>query len=542
MRLISNMFDVRITKLTLENFRSIKHASIAFPNSDYEAVLNNSPSILGIYGQNGSGKTSVIMALNLIKRVMSGEQLTREDEKTIRLGTEKSSFEVSFLLTVSLVESEGKEIKPDTALMVEAYYNFDVVKLNPTDAKESFAGLAIENEVVKFRLSTPEGKVVVAKQAWFDTRKTQSDDMGIAFGSKQKYMILLNDDKANMAKAVELKKKASQMGASFLFMKEFQELLEPFVKDMESEQFLKKATEEFFSHDTLSDLIDSSENSTDELSDEEAEKLFYGTVFSMPMLALRSLRWFSIECFHVIGTSTTGLVYGGNIPLVMIRKNRVDDKYTPYRINLQRDTINCVPKEVFPRVKNTIKQIGIVLSKVVPGLTIEVQEVQPDSNTFFVPYPNSIAIELFSCRNGTKMPLGMESDGIKKIVSIMILLIAAYNDPSVTVVIDEIDAGIFEYLLGEILKVLSESACGQIVFTAHNLRPLEVLPSKFVLFTTTNPEKNFIRIPNRGNSNLRDTYFRQIILGGIEEQVYNPTDRFEIDLAFYRAGHVGEEG
>ena len=32
-----------------------------------------------------------------------------------------------------------------------------------------------------------------------------------------------------------------------------------------------------------------------------------------------------------------------------------------------------------------------------------------------------------------------------------------YNNPSVCVVIDELDAGVFEYLLGEILQIISEN-------------------------------------------------------------------------------------
>lgn len=35
-----------------------------------------------------------------------------------------------------------------------------------------------------------------------------------------------------------------------------------------------------------------------------------------------------------------------------------------------------------------------------------------------------------------------------------------YNNPSITVVIDELDSGIFEYLLGEILKIISEKGQG----------------------------------------------------------------------------------
>ena len=109
-----------------------------------------------------------------------------------------------------------------------------------------------------------------------------------------------------------------------------------------------------------------------------------------------------------------------------------------------------------------------------------------------------------------------------------------------TIAIDEIDSGIFEYLLGELLAVMSESMKGQFVFTAHNLRPLEVLPAKYLCFTTPNKEGRFTTINKRGNSNLRDTYFRSIVLGTNKDSVYNPTDKYEIELALYQAGHPEE--
>ena len=47
----------------------------------------------------------------------------------------------------------------------------------------------------------------------------------------------------------------------------------------------------------------------------------------------------------------------------------------------------------------------------------------------------------------------MESEGIIKIVSILNVLIQAFGNSSICLVIDELDAGIFEYMLGELLDI-----------------------------------------------------------------------------------------
>ena len=112
-----------------------------------------------------------------------------------------------------------------------------------------------------------------------------------------------------------------------------------------------------------------------------------------------------------------------------------------------------------------------------------------------------------------------------------------YNNSSITVVIDELDSGIFEYLLGEILRIISEKGKGQLIFTSHNLRPLETIDKGFIAFTTTNPYNRYIRLTNvKGNNNLRDFYYRDIVLGEQDEQLYNSTNNFEIALAFKEAG------
>ena len=148
-------------------------------------------------------------------------------------------------------------------------------------------------------------------------------------------------------------------------------------------------------------------------------------------------------------------------------------------------------------------------------------------------------IEVVSIRNGQEIPLHYESEGIKKLLTILNLLIYMHNNPNVFVAIDELDASIFEYLLGDILSMLTESGKGQLIFTSHNLRPLETLDRGFIAFTTTNPENRYLRMVNvKENNNLRDFYYRDIVLGEQNEVVYEPTNNYEIALAFREAGEM----
>ena len=107
--------------------------------------------------------------------------------------------------------------------------------------------------------------------------------------------------------------------------------------------------------------------------------------------------------------------------------------------------------------------------------------------------------------------------------------------------VDELDAGIFEYLLGEIIGVLAEDAKGQLIFTSHNLRVMEKLDKKNIVCSTVNPNNRYISL--RGiekTHNRRDFYIRTIVLGGQKEKLYDDTDLQDIGYAFRKAGNKEE--
>ncbi len=141
---------------------------------------------------------------------------------------------------------------------------------------------------------------------------------------------------------------------------------------------------------------------------------------------------------------------------------------------------NRVPINIFNILDKIIIQINTVLSSLIPGLTIKIKEI----NEELMENGNvGKVFELLSVRENVKIPLKYESDGIKKIISILSALIAMYNNENICIVIDEMDSGIFEFLLGEILVVLKRKRLkGQLIFTSHNLRALEVLDKNDIIF------------------------------------------------------------
>ncbi|MCZ2257369.1 AAA family ATPase [Sporosarcina sp. G11-34] len=232
---------------------------------------------------------------------------------------------------------------------------------------------------------------------------------------------------------------------------------------------------------------------------------------------------------HVIDTIHYGLLIAN---LIMPFSVHLEKKrgHIPYEM---QDTM-VLPIDLFETIDQVVRQTNIVLQTIIPGLQIKIRQINKqtlsDGN-------EGVRFEFLSRKGEIELPLRSESEGTLKIISILSTLIAVYNNPNACVVIDELDAGIFEYLLGEILEVLNDNAQGQLLFTSHNLRILEVLPIRNLWFTTLNENDRYhqLRGVERLN-NARDVYLRAVQLGGQAEEIYAETNLYDIKTAFRKAG------
>lgn len=250
-------------------------------------------------------------------------------------------------------------------------------------------------------------------------------------------------------------------------------------------------------------------------------------------LIFRVLNDYAIYNLHVFKSEDTGMINANiALPLSLVLKEK--NKIAILKGCLNLDGISPIPKKYFGDIKAKMNSISLVLKEIIPGLTISLMEVETTIDNKGEEIVKSLVI---ARRDNVEIPLQYESDGVKKLVSILYCLILVFNDSSTTLVVDEFDSGIFEYLLGEILRVVEESGKGQLIFTSHNLRALEVLNYKNIMFTTTNEANRYIRFKNvKTNNNFRDVYFHDIVLGGQNECIYECTNPYMIARAFRLAG------
>lgn len=380
----------RLNRIEIYNFKNIKRAELDFKNS-----------MLGLYGQNGSGKTALIDVLDLVKTIICGQSVPSDFSNLIHVDAEYSRIVVQFTM-----DEKGRHS--------EIEYSF---KLNRT---------SIYDEILSYGYVDGEARVVKSKL--IDTSNSPT------FSPVSKYKSLIGPSKENELNVMVIKKLAYKEFRSFIFSSEF---------------------------------LDVIRNRSNECKDEE---------FLRHVYILESLVDFA------------------NYELFVVKsKCCIDDSMV-------------LSKSALDVYKRKIESMNRVLPYLVPNLTMGVKvlgkELMRDSSVGY-------RVELVS----NKIPFKYESDGVKRIVLILQPLIEAFNNTSVVVAIDDLDCGIHEYLFGEIVKLMCEQAKGQLIFTTHNLRPLEIINKKFLAFTTTDPDNRYVRYKNiAAHNNLRDVYIRDVAL------------------------------
>ena len=462
---------VRLEGISIHNFKNVVDGSIDLVTR--KKGIN--ASILGLYGQNGSGKTALIDAVQLLQYALQGRSVPSQYADCIHVDADFARLSFSFIVTNSYgayhavyAFSLRREIDDSTQNTGAVTYR---VHLFDEELKCSF-----ESETSKIRFAP-----------LMDTNTNE------IFVPRSKYKLLIGAGKSITTDLMVAKRMAAATSRSFLFSRELLLVI----------------------------------RANQQKAGQSKEALLYME------LIVNLVAYGNYELF-IINTANSGLISLNAQPLAFKYEEKNMGVFGSIAVSLEGPSV--VPVEAIAVVRKVIDSMNIVLQQIVPGLTIQIMSL---GNQLMENGKPGERIQLMSHKNTKAIPLKYESEGIKRIISILQLLIVVYNQPSMTVAVDELDSGVFEYLLGEILRIIAEKGKGQLIFTSHNLRPLETLDKSFIAFTTTNPNNRYLRMTNvKENNNLRDLYYRDIMLGEQSEELYEPTHNAEIALAFHEAGEI----
>lgn len=497
---------IRLRSLELLRFKNIEYGRLDFPD------LPSGGSITGIYGQNGSGKTAVINAADCINRLICGSAQAENSCDYLESGAEDLEIKAAYHIEIP---------KSDPPVDADMMYE---VRL----ARGERDALRPISEVFAMRDSGGRRRVLLSHTAQLhpaDERDSMLFDgeapgprVTWEYGPKGRWRSIMGSSDEVERLCMRAEGASWEQGTSFIFSRDFRNALATFISScmlpVEARQDGNTARDDIPKSikTALDDCVMPLHTLCTAMKRHSRAK-----VYILPT-AQSSAISFNVMFLTTVANPDNNGVHG------MLGINT----YAPSTIGLAQ----------YERLQETVKSINGVLGALVPGYSVEVNDLGP---AVLEDGDEGRRVELMSNRDGRRIPFRCESEGVQKITGITSLLIDVYNDSDCCVAIDELDSGVFEFLLGELLEVLASKGKGQLIFTAHNLRALETLPPKCLMFTTSNPKNRFVRFKGvRPSNNLRDLYLRAINLGGQDEEIYAPTDALEIDAAFYRAGHADD--
>lgn len=530
---------IRIQSLEINNIKGVKHGYIElFPIGKKQSHMNKS-NMLALYGQNGSGKTTVIQVLYLLKQLMMGEPLPEETGRLISTESETADIKVVFEY-----QREGEEIID---------YITYTISISHSNCKDSDSNESVEitQEVLSLCKRDVAGKLIEKTHKLFDTcsRNNVLNTSVIEVDVRQHYDGRIRKERFRIDESYQVfrgnRDDAIESGASVLFYQGFEYLDMLGFGHMDEEDdaaavfpnryayvgLLNSFAEKYFFVAGASLFNAFSDNTAHLLLRRAYVETHQGDEVSYEQVL------YIARCLVPLNRVLSAIVPGLKVEIKPIYKPELLDVINSDRLNEKSRTFlteNITYLE--SKVREIMKFDKLELLKNhdendVYGDSNAIRSIRDDTDNKFY------KLQFFSRKGKTVTPLEDESEGIKHIIYDLDLFIAAYNDPSVTVAIDEFDAGVFEYLLGEMLKTFEQHGKGQLIFTSHNLRPLEVLDRSFICFTTTNPENRYLRMKyiNQTN-NLRDVYYRQILVGEQDEDLYDYVNSFELMEALDWAG------
>lgn len=455
---------VRLASLKISNIKNVRSGQIVMPNTCRKQLSYKNAEVLGVYGQNGSGKTAVLDTLYYLQRIMIGSTLEEEIADYIDANGNQAEIATDFYIFAETVIYEA---------------NYKIV------LQRNEKRVEIIRETLSCAISNGDSRS--NKTVFMDYRRS---DREYVFVPKKRLDEVVGANVENKTDLIVARKMAEKSNCSYIFGESSREI---FCRNYENN----------FKH--------------------------YSKI-------IKALFKFALKDLFVIRNTHSGVI-SANFLLPMafrIEQNEVGMK-GDLAVPLTEPVV--LDEEEKKLLDAIVEQVNMVLFTIIPRMRIDIHNYGMqlmDSGE------NGYKVELVSIReNMPPIPIRMESEGIIKIISILNALIQAFGNPSICLAIDELDAGIFEYMLGELLDIFNKSAKGQLIFTSHNLRALEMLDKDSIMFSTANPDRRYIRMKNiRATNNLRDTYLRGITLGGQDEVIYEETDSLRIARAFRKAGRT----
>ncbi|WP_297487865.1 AAA family ATPase [uncultured Cetobacterium sp.] len=407
-----------INSIRMINFKNISDSTVDFKSN-----------ISGIYGPNGSGKTTIIEGISLLKSFFG-------------MGDTHSDYSIKDD-SLSDIIKKGEE---KAELSMELQYEDIIFKIGVIFERKELNEVVVLKEYMEYKENKP----------------------------RQKYKNLFtveNTSDGFLPKIFIEKSKKDQFGY-------FQKNL--FKKNNTSFQSLIKKMNEFKSFFFIL------ENEYSRLIEGNMEDNILNNIminWKILSMALKSINIITLKDQAICNMTYAIPIYSENKCIYLDKRE------------------NLYFENIYEEIKKAVENINKLFPLFIPGVKVICEgEIKLESDI-----GTKYAVNIYIERNGNKIDIFKESTGTIKLFSILSAIIQILKNEYSSLIIDELDVHVFEYLLAFILSKLSSRIKGQLVFTSHNLLPMEKLDRNSIILSTTVSEED-----SKGNTieKVIYTYFK----------------------------------
>lgn len=173
--------------------------------------------------------------------------------------------------------------------------------------------------------------------------------------------------------------------------------------------------------------------------------------------------------------------------------------------------VDIVPKKSFEKYKEELDNLCAFL-KIFKADILDMEAEKVENNNFFM-------CNKYICYKDYRIETSYESAGIKKLIHLFSALKSSIEGK--IVFIDELDTNINSIYLNKFLLFFKKYGEGQLIFTSHNLEPMDVLETEFPLSTKSlkysidfiNDEQLIVSWKKNGHYHAHNQYYDGAIKG-----------------------------
>ena len=200
---------IRIQSISIENIKNVSKGEVYLNETNPDSI---GASVVGVYGQNGSGKTALIWAVGLVKDAMSGLSLPADTNYYVKQNSEKAEIQMKFDITID-----------ERQYLV--YYTLAFNAIGES--------VQISSESVDFSAKATDKMARITKTRIIGINyPVESSDLDNCFyGPDSRISEMVGNDKQIRSKLLVLQALAKEKKNSFIFNDKMTELLKVTFKD-----------------------------------------------------------------------------------------------------------------------------------------------------------------------------------------------------------------------------------------------------------------------------------------------------------------------